>query len=112
MINSKRKGSAGEREFAAILRSYGYTDAHRTAQFKGGVDSPDVIGLPGIHCEIKRVENLNVHKAYAQAVKDAAGQKIPAVFHRRTREKWMVTLSLDDFMEIYGKWIQRELLSR
>ena len=104
MINSKRKGTAGEREIASIFRDYGYTDAHRTAQFKGGPDSPDVVGLPGIHCEIKRVENLNIHKAYEQAERDAEGKKIPAVFHRRNREKWMVTMSLDDFMEIYKAW--------
>lgn len=112
MINSKRKGSAGEREFAAILRSYGYTDAHRTAQFKGGVDSPDVIGLPGIHCEIKRVERLNLHEAYAQAVRDSGGLKIPAVFHRRNRGRWMVTLSLDDFMRIYKAWQKDECLQK
>lgn len=106
-MNSKAKGGRGERELAAELRSYGY-DAHRGQQFAGGVDSPDVYGLPGIHIECKRVENLNIHKAYEQAVRDAAGQKIPAVFHRRNREKWMVTLSLDDFMEIYKAWQKDE----
>ena len=102
-MNSKAKGGRGERELAAELRGYGY-DAQRGQQFQGGVDSPDVKGLPGIHIECKRVENLNIHKAYAQAVRDAAGQKIPAVFHRRNREKWMVTMSLEDFMEIYQEW--------
>jgi len=102
-MNSKAKGGRGERELAEYLRGYGY-DAHRGQQFQGGVDSPDVKGLPGIHIECKRVENLNIHKAYEQATRDAQGQKIPAVFHRRNREKWMVTLSLDDFMEIYKAW--------
>ena len=102
-MNSKAKGGRGERELAEYLRGYGY-DAHRGRQFQGGVDSPDVYGLPGIHIEVKRVENLNIHKAYEQATRDAQGQKIPAVFHRRNREKWMVTLSLDDFMEIYKAW--------
>lgn len=105
-MNSKRKGSRGENELANILKEYGY-DAKRMQQFAGGVDSPDVSGLPGIHIECKRVENLNIHKAYAQAERDAEGKAIPAVFHRRNREPWMVTLKLDDFMEIYGAW-QRE----
>ena len=105
-MNSKRKGCQGERELAAELRKYGY-DTHRGQQFQGGVDSPDVYGLPGIHIECKRVEKLNLATAYTQATRDAAGQKIPAVFHRRNREKWMVTLSLGDFMEIYGAWQQR-----
>ena len=102
-MNSKAKGGRGERELAHVLREYGY-DTYRGQQFSGGVDSPDVKGLPGIHIECKRVENLNVHKAYEQAVRDADGQAIPAVFHRRNREPWMVTLSLKDFMEIYRAW--------
>lgn len=110
-MNSKAKGGRGERELASVLQGYGY-DTHRGQQFAGGVDSPDVKGLPGIHIECKRVENINIHKAYEQAVRDAAGQKIPAVFHRRNREKWMVTMSLDDFMEIYGAWQNGECLQK
>ena len=102
-MNSKAKGGRGERELAAELRSYGY-NAERGQQFQGGPDSPDVKGLPGIHIECKRVERLNLHEAYTQAVRDSGGLKIPAVFHRRNRGRWMVTLSLDDFMEIYKKW--------
>lgn len=110
-MNSKRKGSRGENELANILKEYGY-DAKRMQQFAGGVDSPDVSGLPGIHIECKRVENLNIHKAYAQAERDADGQTIPAVFHRRNREPWMVTLKLDDFMEIYRAWQRDECLQK
>lgn len=102
-MNSKAKGGRGERELAHELQGYGY-DAHRGQQFSGGFDSPDVYGLPGIHIECKRVERLNIWEAYRQAERDAEGKAIPAVFHRRNREKWMVTMSLDDFMEIYKKW--------
>lgn len=102
-INSRAKGQVAERELAAILRQYGY-DCRRGQQFAGGFDSPDVVGLPGIHIECKRVENLNIHKAYEQAVRDSEGKAIPAVFHRRNREPWMVTISLEDFMEIYKIW--------
>ena len=102
-MNSKAKGGRGERELAQILREHGY-DAHRGQQFAGGIDSPDVYGLPGIHIECKRVERLNISEAYRQAERDSEGKAIPAVFHRKNREKWMVTVSLDDFMEIYGVW--------
>ena len=108
-MNSKAKGGRGERELAHVLQGYGY-NTQRGQQFQGGVDSPDVKGLPGIHIECKRVENLNIHKAYAQAERDADGQAIPAVFHRRNREVWMVTLSLNDFMEIYRAWQKNECL--
>ena len=67
----------------------------------GGADSPDVIGLPGVHIEVKRVERLNLTEAYAQAFRDAAPGEIPAVFHRKNREPWMVTVSLEDFLKLY-----------
>ena len=102
-MNSKSKGSRGERELAAVLRQYGY-DAHRGQQFSGGVDSPDVYGLPGIHIECKRVERLNIHDAMHQAERDCEDKATPAVFHRKNREEWLVTMRLDDFMEIYGGW--------
>lgn len=106
-LNSKAKGGRGERELAHVLQGYGY-DAKRMQQFAGGVDSPDVSGLPGIHIECKRVERLNIMEAYRQSERDADGQKIPTVFHRRNRDKWMVTLSLDDFMEIYKAWQKKD----
>lgn len=104
-LNSRVKGQNAEREIARIFQGYGY-DCHRGQGIyqKGGIDTADVVGLPGIHIECKRQENLNVHKAYEQATRDAAGKAIPAVFHRRNRAPWMVTLSLEDFMEIYEAW--------
>ena len=106
-MNSRNKGKNGEIELSHVLQDYGY-EARRGQQRAGGADSPDVIGLPGIHIECKRVEKLNIDTAYEQSTRDAAGQKIPAVFHRKNRKKWMVTLSLDDFMEIYKAWLKDE----
>lgn len=101
-MNNRRKGVRAELEIVQIMKKYGY-DCHRAQMMyqKGGIDTADVVGLPGIHIEVKRVENLNVHKAYAQAVADADGKAIPVVFHRRSREEWMVTCSLKDWMEVY-----------
>lgn len=101
-MNSNLKGKTGERELAKILSEYGY-DCRRGQQYKGGVDSPDVVGLPGVHIECKRVEKLNLDAAYEQAVKDA-GEDIPAVFHRKNRQGWKVTLSLENFMRVYRTW--------
>ena len=100
-MNSREKGKRGELELAKALRTYGY-DARRGQQFHGGADSPDVTGLPGIHIECKRVERLDLIGAYEQAFRDAAEDEIPAVFHKRNREPWFVTITLEDFMKIYG----------
>lgn len=61
-------------------------------------------GLPGIHAEVKRVERLNVSQAMAQAVRDAERFQdgAPAVFHRRNREPWLVTMQLRDWLALLG----------
>ena len=100
-MNSREKGKRGERMLAQVLREHGY-EARRGLQYKGGAESPDVIGLAGIHIECKFVEHLNLSEAYAQAFRDAGNGEIPAVFHKKSREPWMVSLTLEDFLKIYG----------
>lgn len=107
MINSREKGAAGERELANILKTYGY-DARRSAQYCGANGDADVIGLPGVHLEVKRVEKLNLQAAYEQSRFDAREGEIPVVVHRKNREKWKVTLSLDDFLELYESHMTQE----
>ena len=104
-MNSREKGARGERELAEVLRSYGF-DAHRGMQFKGGEDSPDVVCFDDIHIECKRVEALNIDKAMEQAQKDC-GRKVPAVFHRRNKKPWKVTMLLKDWIEVYRRAHER-----
>lgn len=105
-MNSKAKGGRGEREWAEKGREHGFSEARRGTQFKGGFDSPDVVGLPYIHQEVKRVENLNIHKAMAQSIRDCEGKAIPIVAHRRNREDWLVTMRADDWFTIYKGWLK------
>lgn len=107
-MNSKAKGGRGEREWAAYCRGHGFEDARRGTQFKGGFDSPDCVGLPGIHQEIKRVEKLNIHDALRQSIRDSEGKAIPIVAHRRNREEWLVTMRADDWMELYKGWLKED----
>ena len=102
-MNSKVKGKGGELELAKILREHGY-DCRRGQQFCGANGDADVIGLPGIHIECKRVERLNLYDAMAQSKHDSRDGEKPAVFHRINRSKWLVTMELEDFMEIYREW--------
>ena len=101
--SSQRKGADGERELAVKLREYGYPVERGGSLSYGTV--PDLYGLPGIHIEVKRVERLNVPEAMQQAVRDSERFKdgIPALFHRRNRQPWLVTLRLDDFMSLYAR---------
>ena len=98
----QRKGRGGELELSRLLREYGYNVQPGRAQSFG--DAPDVSGLPGVHVEVKRVERLNVPEAMKQAVRDAERFQdgAPAVFHRRNREPWLVTMQLTDWLELYS----------
>jgi Holliday junction resolvase len=105
-VNSKRKGKTGELELARKLREYGY-NAWRTVQYCGKAEDgeADLQGLPGIHIECKRVEQLSLYKAINQAKRDSAGSdKLPAVFHRKNNCEWLVAMPLDSFMKIYREY--------
>ena len=102
-MTSRQKGAAGERELAKKLREHGY-ECRRGQQFCGANGDADVIGLPGIHIECKRVERLNIDEAMLQAIRDRREGEFPAVFHRKNNGKWMVTMRLDDWIEIYREW--------
>lgn len=101
--SSQRKGREGERELRDRLREYGYSVECGEPVSFGEV--PDLIGLPGVHIECKRVERLNVPEAMQQAVRDSERFRdgMPALFHRRNREPWLVTMRLEDFMRLYRR---------
>lgn len=104
-INSKKKGNRFERDVASLLREYGY-DTRRTVQYCGNTgDAADVVGLPGIHIECKRQERMYLYDWMAQAKRDSEGTgRFPAVFHKKSHANILVTMELDDFMQIYREW--------
>lgn len=103
--SSQRKGVSGECELASLLRAAGYTIERGGSESFGTV--PDLMGLHGIHIEVKRVEKLNVSAAMRQAERDAARfhDGRPTVFHRKNREGWLVTMRFDDWLELYTNCI-------
>lgn len=102
-MNSRDKGKRGELEAAHILKEYGY-DARRGQQFAGINGDADVVGLPGIHLEIKRVEKLNIDDALSQSIRDARESEIPIVMHRKNRTEWKITMRFSDWIAMYRAW--------
>lgn len=105
--SARDKGARYELELVHILRDfYGYP-VRRGYVFQ---HESDVIGLQGVHIECKAVERLNIRKAYKQAVEEALERAdgVPVVFHHKAREGWLVTMSLEDFMDFYGGWHDTE----
>jgi len=100
-MNSNQKGKVGEREFAKVCREHGY-EARRGQQYNG-IEGDDVVGLPGIHIEVKRVERLNIEGAMSQSKADAK-TVIPIVAHRKNHCEWLITMTAEDWFNFYREW--------
>ena len=100
-INSRQKGKRGELELCQTLKGLFGWDAERSQQHCGNAGDSDLIlkGFPNLFVECKRVQNLNLSKAMELA-KQQAGEKVPAIFHRKDREDWMVTVPLGQLLHL------------
>lgn len=102
-VNSKQKGARFERQLAKVLTDYGF-ECRRTAQYCGNTgEAADVIGLDGIHIEAKHCETMRLYEWMAQAVRDAKNG-LPAVFHRKNNADILVTMRLEDWIELYRSY--------
>lgn len=102
-MNSKKKGSSGERELLAILIEAGLAAKRNDQMWKGGLENGDLefeAAGEKYHVECKRTERFRLNDAMAQAEHDANGKAIPLVIHRANRQPWTVTLKLNDFLKV------------
>lgn len=102
--SSKARGKRGELSLVHALRDAGFTEARRTAQYCGKAGTSDVVGIEGLHVEVKNQERLNIWPALAQSQRDTEADgngDIPAVFFKRNRSGWYVALPLPNFIKLY-----------
>lgn len=102
-INSRRKGIDGELEFANLLKEHGFEDARRSQQYSGAGHTADVVGLSGIHIEVKRSETLNINNAVEQCHRDKKETELGIVAHRKNGTKWLVTMTFAEWIKLYKK---------
>lgn len=94
--HSRRKGACAERELAQELSVMFRTEVSRGGRmYARGSESPDIMGLIGLHIEVKRRESVNLTGALRQSQQDADGE-VPIVCHRTNRAPWLVTCELAD----------------
>ena len=91
---SRAKGKNAELEVAKILREYGY-DAHRGKVFYG---EPDIVGVPRLHIEVKRQEQLKLKDWLIQSESQKREDEFATVVHRKNREDWLITMKFEDFL--------------
>lgn len=107
---SRNKGVRGEQELALKLRELGFDGVYRSQQFCGSATSADLLGVPGIHAEVKRCESLSLYKAYEQAKRDSGGSgDMPTIFHRRNEKRWLAVVSLEDWAKLYLNYINQKM---
>jgi len=94
-INSRTKGAQAEREVAQLLRNQGHIEARRGQQYSGLKGDADVVGVKGIHIEVKRQERVIDEKWLNQAEHDARLGDVPVVMYRRSHEKWKILIRQD-----------------
>lgn len=99
---SRDKGKRGEREVAKLLQENGYS-ARRGQQFCGASGDADVIGVPGLHIEVKRTETLKLYEALKQSQEDAREKEVPTVWHRRNERPWVVILTAEEFLKLWRR---------
>jgi len=104
MINSRQKGARGERAFSHKINDLLGLETRRGQQYSGANGDADVVGVPGIHCEVKVVERLNIYDAVDQSKRDARENELPCVFHKKNRKEWLVTMPLDDWIKLYNAY--------
>lgn len=93
---SRNKGKRAELELMHILNEmYGF-DVRRGDCFRY---EPDLVNFWGIHPEVKRSEDVKLSTWLHQAVQASMRYHdgIPAVFHRKSREPWFVSMLKQDF---------------
>ena len=107
--SSQRKGREGELELTRILQAYGYDAEPGRPQSYG--EEPDIKGIPGVHIECKRTERFYPYDWIKQAERDSRRFKdgTPVVFFRKSREPWVVIMTLDSFMGFICGKIKRNI---
>lgn len=95
---SRRKGAAGEREFAAVLSTFGIS-ARRSQQFCGLNQTADLVtSANGLHFEVKRYQRIAALRFMEQAERDAK-ENVPVVAMREDRGEWHLMIRATDLKE-------------
>ena len=112
----KRNGAAFELELAKFFTKELGVDVFRSLYdgdpiVRSGKGNSDLVGVPQLAVEAKRVESLSFPAAMKQAKTNASGREVPVVINRRNRQKLeesYVLMELKDFVKYFKAWCQTE----
>ncbi len=105
---ARMKGASFERELAKYISEKTGLEAKRgLGQARvGGSEIADV-EVEYIHVEAKRQIKCNIKAAMRQAIEDCAlKNKLPAAITKDDRDQALVTMRLDDWIELFKAYIE------
>ena len=110
---ARNKGLNYERELIAYFKETLDLDVARGAAGSQAFDiykgSSDLYGLPRLAPEAKRTETFSLDSFMTQAIRNATGDNMPLVIHRKSRQATghsTVAIRLDDFAVIYDAFLR------
>jgi hypothetical protein len=114
----KQKGDNYERELAAYINDKTGTKSFRAPLSGGGnvgmSGGADLLGVPELFVEAKRVERLNFHDALRQAERNAvktSSPDTPIVINRKNRQptgESLCLVRLDEFLKFYKAYLLQQ----
>ena len=107
MINSKRKGTNGELEFASWLRDNGIKAYRDSASGGGNASKSDVNTSLDTTIEVKTVKKLNLQSVWQKlAINAEKHQNSPLLaihFDGFPKDKWLMILDNHDWLALIKK---------
>ena len=104
---ARAKGAAFERELAKYFTENTKLTAKRgIGQTRCGGSEVSDVDMPIVHIEAKRHKRCNIKAALKQAIEDAnVNGKIPVAITRDDRAEILVTMRLDDWIEMFNSFV-------
>lgn len=106
MLNAKKKGNAGEHEFAHWLLRNGVR-AFRNSMSGGSVWKGDIANNLDMTIEVKTCKKINLLKCWKQVNRDSSlARNTPVLathFDNMPKDTWLVTIHSEDFIDLVKK---------
>lgn len=98
MTDSRAKGKRGEAELEKLIAARGIeVDRYQDGRVQGRGD----LGIPGVRIDGKRRERIEIVKWSREQEEKVPDHLVPAIAYRTNGEPWRVSLTLDDFLDLY-----------
>ena len=104
--SARTKGASFERELAKYFTKKTKFAAKRgIGQSRLGGSEVSDVDMPILHIEAKRHKRCNIKSALKQAIDDAnINKKIPVAITKDDRAEILVTMRLDDWIELFNAY--------